>query len=126
LSKEIFLMVVETNNLSAPTNGKVRDATQLSLPRLYALRVGYLVTMGAGWDPVVWPRTEARWFARGSRSCMRTQVSFVWMQAQGAGEVLHVRRARIVHHHRPRRWRIRADTYVLVSASTPFDADGPG
>jgi hypothetical protein len=36
-------MVAQTNNLSALTDGKVAAAVApLSLPRLYALRVGYL------------------------------------------------------------------------------------
>lgn len=33
-----------------------------------------------------------------------------------------VRRARIELDHHPRRWRIKADTYVTVSATTPVDA----
>lgn len=41
--------------------------------------------------------------------------------AQAIGEVHHVRRADISLDHTPRRWRIRADTYVVVSASTPVD-----
>jgi|tagenome__1003787_1003787.scaffolds.fasta_scaffold20884235_1 hypothetical protein len=48
-------MVVQTSNVSAPTRGGVGDAvTQLSLPRLYALRVGYLV-LGGGLALVKWP-----------------------------------------------------------------------
>jgi hypothetical protein len=40
------------------------------------------------------------------------------------GAVPHVRSARIELDHVPRRWRIRADTYVSVSAVDPVDADG--
>ena len=48
-------MVVQTSNVPAPTRGGVGDAvTQLSLPRLYALRVGYLV-LGGGLALVKWP-----------------------------------------------------------------------
>jgi hypothetical protein len=55
LVTEISLVVVQTNSASAPTNGKVRDAVaQLSLRRLYALRVGYLV-LGGGLALVKWP-----------------------------------------------------------------------
>src|SRR4051812_41181189 len=41
------------------------------------------------------------------------------------GTIHHVRRARVALTHQPRRWRIRADTYVSVSATTPVDAPGP-
>lgn len=41
---------------------------------------------------------------------------------QAIGEIHHVRRADISLDHTPRRWRIRAGTYVTVSASAPVDA----
>lgn len=45
--------------------------------------------------------------------------------AQAIGSVSHIRRAHIELEHRPRRWRIRAETYVNVSATQPVEADGP-
>lgn len=39
------------------------------------------------------------------------------------GTVHHVRRATISLTHQPRRWRIRADTYVSVTAARPVDTD---
>jgi hypothetical protein len=42
--------------------------------------------------------------------------------AAAIGTVHEVRRARIRLSHVPRRWSIRADTYVTVSATTPVDA----
>ena len=45
--------------------------------------------------------------------------------AQAIGTVHEVRRARISLDHAPRRWRIMADTYVRVAATTPVEADGP-
>lgn len=39
--------------------------------------------------------------------------------AQAIGTVNQVRRARIQLSHQPRRWRIRADTYISVQASRP-------
>jgi hypothetical protein len=39
--------------------------------------------------------------------------------------VHEVRRARIELSHVPRRWSIRADTYLTVRADTPVDAPGP-
>jgi hypothetical protein len=36
-----------------------------------------------------------------------------------------VRRARIELSHVPRRWSIRADTYLTVHAETPVEAPGP-
>ena len=48
-------MIAQTNNLSAPTDGNVASAVApLSLPRLYALRLGYLV-LGLGLALVKWP-----------------------------------------------------------------------
>jgi hypothetical protein len=49
------LMVVPTNNRSAPGDGKVTaSAAELSLARLHALRIGYLV-LGGGLAMVKWP-----------------------------------------------------------------------
>jgi hypothetical protein len=45
--------------------------------------------------------------------------------AAAIGTVHHVRRARVQLTHEPRRWRMRADTYVSVSATTPVDAPAP-
>lgn len=49
------------------------------------------------------------------------------MQNYGAaiGTVHHVRRARIELDHRPRRWRIKADTYVSVRATQPVESEEP-
>ena len=44
---------------------------------------------------------------------------------QAIGTVHHVRRAQIELTHVPRRWRIRADTYVSVSATQPVASDAP-
>lgn len=41
------------------------------------------------------------------------------------GTVHHVRRARIDLDHRPRRWRIKADTYLSVSATQPVESEEP-
>jgi hypothetical protein len=44
----------------------------------------------------------------------------------GAISTVHeIRRARIELSHVPRRWSIRADTYLTVHAETPVDAPGP-
>ena len=43
--------------------------------------------------------------------------------AAAIGTVHHVRRAQISLTHEPRRWRIRADTYVTVTATRPVDSD---
>ena len=45
--------------------------------------------------------------------------------AGAIGTVHAVRRARIELSHVPRRWAIRADTYLTVRAERPVDADGP-
>jgi hypothetical protein len=45
--------------------------------------------------------------------------------AAAIGTVHEVRRARITLSHEPRRWLIRAATYVDVSASRPVDAPAP-
>lgn len=45
--------------------------------------------------------------------------------AAAIGTVHQVRRAHIELSHEPRRWRIRADTYVAVSATTPVESDAP-
>jgi hypothetical protein len=45
--------------------------------------------------------------------------------AQAIGTVHHVRRAAISLDHTPRRWRIRAETFVSVTASRPVDAPAP-
>jgi hypothetical protein len=45
--------------------------------------------------------------------------------AGAIGTVHVVRRARIELSHVPRRWSIRADTYLTVRAERPVDADGP-
>ena len=49
------------------------------------------------------------------------------MQNYGAaiGTVHHVRRARIELDHEPRRWRIKADTYVSVRATRPVESEAP-
>ena len=49
------------------------------------------------------------------------------MQNYGAaiGTVHHVRRAQIELDHRPRRWRIKADTYVSVRATQPVESEEP-
>ena len=44
---------------------------------------------------------------------------------QAIGTVNHVRRARIELSHEPRRWRIKADTYVSVSATRPVESEAP-
>jgi hypothetical protein len=45
--------------------------------------------------------------------------------AAAIGTVHAVRRARIELSHVPRRWSIRADTYLTVRAGTPVDAPAP-
>jgi hypothetical protein len=73
-------MVVQTNNVPAPTRGRVGDAgTQLSLPRLYALRVGYLV-LGLGLALVKWPLFFHRdtWtLTEGVVNCLLTALSLL-------------------------------------------------
>jgi hypothetical protein len=44
---------------------------------------------------------------------------------QAIGTVHHVRRARIELDHRPRRWRIKADTYISVGATRPVESEEP-
>jgi len=41
------------------------------------------------------------------------------------GTVHNVRRARIELSHEPRRWRIKADTYVSVTATRPVESEAP-
>ena len=45
--------------------------------------------------------------------------------AQAIGTVHHVRRAHIEVNHEPTRWRIKAATYVSVSAARAVESDGP-
>jgi hypothetical protein len=74
-------MVVQTNNGSAPTNGRIRDAAaELSLPRLHALRVGYLV-LGGGLALVKWPlffHRDTPWtLTEGVVNCLLTALSLL-------------------------------------------------
>lgn len=75
-------MVVSTKNLSAPADGKVAAAAvaQLSLPRLYALRVGYLV-LGGGLAVVKWPlffHRDTPWtLTEGVVNCMLAALSLL-------------------------------------------------
>ena len=74
-------MVVQPNNLSTRRDGKVTAAvTQLSLPRLYALRVGYLV-LGVGLALLKWPlffHRETPWtLTEGVVNCLLTALSLL-------------------------------------------------
>jgi hypothetical protein len=44
---------------------------------------------------------------------------------QAIGTVHQVRRAQIELDHEPRRWRIKADTYVSVRATQPVESEAP-
>jgi hypothetical protein len=55
----------------------------------------------------------------------RSGGSTVQNFAAAIGTVHQVRRARIELSHEPRRWRIKADTFVTVSATQPVDAGAP-
>jgi hypothetical protein len=74
-------MVVQTTNALAPPRGRVRAAVaELSLPRLYALRVGYLV-LGGGLALVKWPlffHRDTPWtLTEGVVNCLLTALSLL-------------------------------------------------
>jgi hypothetical protein len=73
-------MVVQPDNLSTRAGGKVTlAATQLSLPRLYALRVGYLV-LGLGLALVKWPlffHRDTRTLTEEVVNCLLTALSLL-------------------------------------------------
>src|SRR6185312_4747157 len=74
-------MVVESINTLAPPRGRVRAAVaELSLRRLYALRVGYLI-LGGGLALVKWPlffHRDIPWtLTEGVVNCLLTALSLL-------------------------------------------------